>query len=63
MAGLSAQGLPKDYGIMALLVPSKPTLTGLIPFPFGFHAYARPIYLLSFPPFFLSGKKCGEQAE
>lgn len=57
MAGPAAQTLPKDYSIMALLVPHKPTLAGLIPFPFGFHASARPIYLLSFPPFFLSGKK------
>lgn len=63
MVGPAAQGLPKDYGIMALLVPLKPTLTGLIPFPFGFHTFAHPIYLLSFPPLFLSGKKCGEQAE
>ncbi|OJW81766.1 MAG: hypothetical protein BGO69_14770 [Bacteroidetes bacterium 46-16] len=45
-------GKPKDYGIMALLVPHKPTLRDLFRFLLVFR-FTRTVYLLSFFPFFL----------
>jgi hypothetical protein len=48
-------GKPKDYGIMALLVPHKSTLRNLFRFLLVFR-FSRTFYLLSFFPFFLLEK-------
>jgi single-strand DNA-binding protein len=61
--GPSRTGPTKRLRHNGLLVTHKPTLAGLIPFPFGFHILPALFVCCLFARFFFREKKYGKQAE